>query len=310
MLKRVLWIVALLAGLASGPGAAAEPPAAPAQPTRPEVLQNANQLLVANKFAEAEAEFHRAESLAGGPCGECSLGIATVRASEGKWDESADLIQRSLPLLTAPAVLARAYNQLGMAYAKGSGGAARLAKAEEAMRNAVDYGGMWGEVGRRNLAQILLLEERWADSAQTAREALEKAGEDKEAAQGARIILCQARSHLAEELAQQEEPKRVGDSVSRPEKIAGSPPQYTADARLAKVEGTVVVESVIDREGCVRKPTVVKGLPNGLSEAALDALRLWVFSPALFGGKPVAVYYPLTINFQVEKEKSGGGAYR
>ena len=84
-----------------------------------EVLQHANDLLAASKFAEAEAELHRAEALVGGPCGECALGIATVRASEGKWDESADLIQRSLPLLTAPAVLARAYNQLGMAYAKG-----------------------------------------------------------------------------------------------------------------------------------------------------------------------------------------------
>jgi TonB family protein len=309
MLNRVLWIVALLAGLASGSVAAAEPPAG--QPPKPsEVLQHANELLVASKFAEAEAEFHRAETLAGGPCGECSLGIATVRASEGKWDESADLIQRSLPLLTAPAVLARAYNQLGMAYVKGSGGAARLAKAEEAMRNAVDYGGIWGEMGRRNLAQILLLEERWADSAQTAREALEKAGEDKAAAQGARIILCQARSHLPEELPKQEEPQRVGTSVSRPEKIAGSLPQYTEDARLAKVEGTVVVESVIDREGCMRKPAVVKGLPNGLTEAALDVLRLWVFSPATFDGKPVAVYYTLTVNFQVEKGKNGGGAYR
>src|SRR5262249_30259245 len=117
--------------------AAAEPPAAQptaqAQQTQAEVLKHANELLVASNFSEAEAEYRHAESLSGGPCGECALGLATVRASEGKWSESADLIQRSLPLLTAPALLSRAYNQLGMAYVK-SGGAENLAKAEEAMR--------------------------------------------------------------------------------------------------------------------------------------------------------------------------------
>src|SRR5262249_1898387 len=92
--------------------AAADPPAAqPAAPpqTPAEVLKHANELLVASKFSEAEAEYRRAESLSGAPCGECALGLATVRASEGKWSESADLIQRSLPLLTAPALLSRAY---------------------------------------------------------------------------------------------------------------------------------------------------------------------------------------------------------
>src|SRR4051812_6739390 len=92
-----------------GLAVAAEPPAPPAQTeTSAEVLKHANELLVASKFSEAEEGFHRAETLAGGPCGECALGIATVRASEGKWGESADLIQRALPLLTAPAVLSRA----------------------------------------------------------------------------------------------------------------------------------------------------------------------------------------------------------
>jgi TonB family protein len=267
------------------------------------VLQGANQLLVAGKFAEAEAEFHRAEGLAGGPCGECALGLASVRASEGKWDMTADMIQRALPLLTDSGLLARAYNQLGVAYVKGAGGggAVSLAKAEDALRNAVDAGGAWGDVARRNLAQVLLLEEHWAEAAQIAREALAKAGDDQEAERGARIVLCQARSHLPEELPDdQSPPRKVEGGVSRPVKIAGPRPAYTQDARKANTEGTVIVESIIDREGCVRKVSSLQGLPNGLTEVALQTLPLWVFSPATYGGKPVAVYYTLSINFKVD----------
>lgn len=310
--QRLRILSAVLLGLLPGLAAAQVPPSPPAQPVpaapagqpaKPsEVLHHANELLMANKFAEAEAEFHRAETLAGGPCGECTLGLATVRASEGKWDESADLIQRSLPLLTAPAILARAYNQLGMALVK-QGGADRLTQAEEAMRNAVDYGGPWGEVARVNLAQVLLLQGRWADAVPVAREALEKSASDPDMSKSARIILCQARSHLPDEVQKPEEVLRVGGTVSRPEKIAGVPPRYSTEARLKRTEGVVVTENVVDREGCVRNAQVLKGLPDGLSEAALDALRLWVFSPATEGGKPVAVYYTLTTNFQVEKDK-------
>jgi TonB family protein len=307
------WILsAVLLGLLPGLAAAADPPisqaqpapAAPAgQPAKPsEVLHHANELLTADKFAEAEAEFRRAETLAGGPCGECTLGLATVRASEGKWSESADLIQRSLPLLTAPAVLARAYNQLGMALVK-QGGAGHLTQAEEAMRNAVDYGGAWGEVARVNLAQILLLQERWADAVPVAREALGRSAPNPDLSKSARIILCQARSHLPDELLKPEEILRVAGAVSRPEKIGGPSPAYTEEARKAMTEGVVVVTGVIDREGCMRNPTVLKGLPNGLSEAALEAIRLWVFSPANFEGKPVAVYYTLTVTFKVGDDK-------
>jgi TonB family protein len=287
----------LLFGLVAGAALAAEKPAG-----RPEVLKHANDLLEAGKFAEAEGELHRAEGLAGGPCGECALGIATVRASEGKWEESADMIQRALPLLTESSILARAYNQLGMAYAKGAGGTDHLTKAESAMRNAVDYGGSWGQMARRNLAQILLLEERWGDAVPVAREALEKAGAEPGDVQAARIILCQARAHLEDELPETASPVALENSIVRPQRIAGPPPQYTAEARTALTEGAVVVESTIDREGCVRHPKVLKELPNGLTTAALEAIRLWVFSPAVQNGKPVPALYTLTVNFKASKD--------
>jgi TonB family protein len=304
------WLLCpLIMATFGAPLAAAEPPAPPPvpapadtpapapQPTRAEVLQSANKMLVEGKYAEAEAEFRRAEPLGAGLCGECALGVAMVRASEGKWAETADMIQRSLPLLTTPASLAQAYNQLGMAYAKGAGGEDRLTKAEEAMRDAVDYGGPWGEIARRNLAQILFLKESWAESAQVAREALANAGTDAEATQAARVILCQARSHLPEELPEEPAPEGAG-KASRPVRISGPNPEYTQEARDAKVAGTVIVKGTVDREGCLRNPVVVQGMDHGMSEAVLSAFRLWVFSPAVAGGKPVTAEYSVSVKFE------------
>jgi len=282
---------------ASPPAAAPADASAPAPPTRAEVLQGANKLLVEGKYAEAEAEFRRAEPLGAGLCGECSLGVAMIRASEGKWAETADMIQRSLPLLTAPAALAQAYNQLGMAYAKGAGGDDRLAKAEEAMRDAVDYGGPWGEIARRNLAQVLFLKASWAESAQVAREALAKAGTDAESLQSARVILCQARSHLPDELPEEPAPEGAG-KASRPVRISGPNPEYTQEARDAKVAGTVIVKGTVDREGCLRNPVVVQGMEHGMSEAVVNAFKLWVFSPAVAGGKPVSAEYSVSVKFE------------
>jgi len=83
-----------------------------------------------------------------------------------------------------------------------------------------------------------------------------------------------------------------------PKKIAGPDPQYTDAARTAKTAGLVVVASTIDREGCLRGAKVLQGLPNGLSEAVLEAVRFWVYSPATQDGKPLPVFYNLSVTFR------------
>jgi len=45
---------------------------------------------------------------------------------------------------------------------------------------------------------------------------------------------------------------------------------------------------------------VLKGQPMGLDKAAVDAVQRWRFKPAMLAGKPVKVYYVLTVNFQVQ----------
>lgn len=97
-------------------------------------------------------------------------------------------------------------------------------------------------------------------------------------------------------------PIRVTAKVRKPEIIPGTrvSPLYTDQARRVKVQGAVILEAVIDERGNVTSVRVVKGLPMGLEQSAIDAVSRWKFQPATLDGRPVAVYFNLTVNFQVQ----------
>jgi TonB family protein len=86
-------------------------------------------------------------------------------------------------------------------------------------------------------------------------------------------------------------------AFSRPELKSGDRPRYTDEARRARVQGVVIVEVVIGKSGAVRSARVLKPLPMGLSEAAIEAARTWLFEPARIDGEPVAVYYNVSSMF-------------
>ncbi len=66
--------------------------------------------------------------------------------------------------------------------------------------------------------------------------------------------------------------------------------QYTAEALRQKFSGTVVLELTVDPEGHPRDITVKVGLPFGLTQKAIEALKEWRLKPALGpDGKPAAV---------------------
>ncbi|HKI03098.1 MAG TPA: TonB family protein [Thermoanaerobaculia bacterium] len=301
----------ILAASRTAPGFSLQEPPAPPPPaaSRPqdEVLVRAFQLIGEGKFKPAKTELDRAAALAGGPCGECLLGLSHVYASEKKWDKTVDTLQRAIPLLKSPGLLARAYNQLGIAYVA-LGSPDDLTKAEDALRRALDAGGSWGTMARFNLAEVLFRLRNWPEVVETARRYLKEAGPDGTARDEARVLLCRARVFLPDdkspEPSQQEEPKRVEGDVQRPRLLSQVNPAYTEKAREAGTTGRVVLEAIIDDEGCVRNVRAIEELPNGLTESAMDSVRRWVFSPATLDGRPVKVYYVLTVNFSVQRRLS------
>jgi protein TonB len=92
----------------------------------------------------------------------------------------------------------------------------------------------------------------------------------------------------------------VGGEVTRPIKVYAPAPRYPELARRIRLQGLVIVQAVIDREGNVVSAEVVKGEPMGLSEAALEAVRQWRFQPATLHGRPVAVQFSLTVRFELQ----------
>lgn len=97
-----------------------------------------------------------------------------------------------------------------------------------------------------------------------------------------------------------EGPIMVGGDVKAPVKEYAPPPTYTEIARKARIQGVVIVQAVVTKEGDVQEVKVLKGLPMGLDQAAAEAVKKWRFKPATLNGKPVDVYYNLTVNFTLQ----------
>jgi protein TonB len=96
-------------------------------------------------------------------------------------------------------------------------------------------------------------------------------------------------------------PLPVGGRISRPQIIPGTKvePRYTELARQARLQGAVVLRAVIDERGNVVDVEIRKRLRFGLDEEAVKAVSQWKFTPALLNGRPVKVYFDLTVQFEV-----------
>ena len=93
---------------------------------------------------------------------------------------------------------------------------------------------------------------------------------------------------------------RVGGDVKAPVVMRRVDPVYSDEARRDRISGIVIIEALIDKTGTVRDAIVLKGLPHGLSEAALAAVKQWQFQPATLAGEPVDVIFNLTMNFKLD----------
>ena len=77
-------------------------------------------------------------------------------------------------------------------------------------------------------------------------------------------------------------------------------PQYPDMARKARIAGMVIVEAIINKNGDVEQVKVIKGLPMGMSESAVEAVKQWKFKPGTMNGQPVDVIFNLTVNFKLD----------
>ena len=90
-----------------------------------------------------------------------------------------------------------------------------------------------------------------------------------------------------------------GEVLQKARLLSKPEPQYTEEARLNQVSGTVVLRAVFSSSGEVVQIRALRTLPFGLTERAIAAARQIQFLPALRGGRPVSVSMQLEYNFNL-----------
>jgi TonB family protein len=76
-------------------------------------------------------------------------------------------------------------------------------------------------------------------------------------------------------------------------------PEYTEEARRAKVSGTVQLSLTVDTDGLAHDVTVTKPLGYGLDEQAVRSVQEWRFQPAAENGKPVPAQINIEVSFNL-----------
>jgi protein TonB len=95
---------------------------------------------------------------------------------------------------------------------------------------------------------------------------------------------------------------RVSQGVTAGMKIHDVTPQYPQMAKIARVQGPVVLAAVIGKDGAIQNLRVVSTASPLLNQAALDAVKQWKYRPYILNGEPVEVDTTITVNFTL----SGG----
>ncbi|MBI5552631.1 MAG: energy transducer TonB [Desulfobacterales bacterium] len=107
-------------------------------------------------------------------------------------------------------------------------------------------------------------------------------------------------------------PSRGDDGVARSESVAlaqasvplydlNPPPVYPPAARRRNLQGTVLLEVLVDREGQAAKVEVLRGSGHELLDhSALDSVRQWRFAPARRGGRTQEMWVQVPVRFQLQ----------
>ena len=93
---------------------------------------------------------------------------------------------------------------------------------------------------------------------------------------------------------------RVTGDVRAPVPLDQPEPRYTELARRHRVEGLVILDATLDAEGRVTDVQVMRGLPMGLEQEAVTAVRRWRYSPATLHGVPVPVRITVTVTYRLQ----------
>jgi TonB family protein len=98
---------------------------------------------------------------------------------------------------------------------------------------------------------------------------------------------------------------KVKDQISPPKLVKTVNPVYPEIARQAKIEGVVIVQARTDTQGRVKDAMVLRSIPL-LDQAAIAAVRQWVYEPLVIDGQAREAVFTVTVRFALDAEKPKG----
>ena len=92
---------------------------------------------------------------------------------------------------------------------------------------------------------------------------------------------------------------QVGGGVTPPVVVTQIQPEYSDDARKARVQGTVEMVIIVQTDGTAKLDRVVHSLGYGLDQRAIEAVIRWKFLPGKKDGLPVPTRIGVAVNFSL-----------
>jgi TonB family protein len=99
-------------------------------------------------------------------------------------------------------------------------------------------------------------------------------------------------------------PKAAANSVVARQLLQKTEPEYSDEARLAGLEGTVHLTGTISEQGVLQNMRVTKSLGLGLDEKALAAIQQWRFMPGTVGDSPLPAPITVPVEFRLPDKQS------
>ena len=93
---------------------------------------------------------------------------------------------------------------------------------------------------------------------------------------------------------------RVGGLVQATKLVEQTKPQYPESARAKGVQGVVLLQAVISKEGEPLSLKVLNSPDPALSDAAMAAVQQWRYEPTLLNGDPIEVVSTIAVRFHLE----------
>ena len=109
------------------------------------------------------------------------------------------------------------------------------------------------------------------------------------------LVVCAALAGLAQETVYE-----PGNGVTLPKVVKEVRAQYPQGSMDSRVQGTVLMKCVVQRDGKPGDITVTKSLEPTLDEAAIAALKQWEFEPGKKDGTAVAVRVSIEMTFTLK----------